>query len=51
MTYKGLVEHRGEQNCRRFIASHMNQDLLDRRAGLEMECAEDGKVVSVINFH
>jgi ribonuclease BN (tRNA processing enzyme) len=47
MTYKDLVEHRGDLNCRRIIATHMSQDLLDRRTGLELECAEDGKVVTV----
>ena len=47
MTYKDLVEHRGHLNCRRIIATHMSQDLLNRRAGLELECAEDGKVVIV----
>lgn len=47
MTYKDLVKHRGDLNCRRIIATHMSQDLLDRRAGLKLECAADGKVVTV----
>jgi ribonuclease BN (tRNA processing enzyme) len=47
MTYQDLVEHRGDLNCRRIIATHMSQDLLDRRADLEMECAEDGKVIAL----
>ena len=51
MTYKDLAAQHSEQTCRRFISTHMNQDLLYRRTGLEMECAEDGKVVSVNNLH
>ena len=51
MTYKDLAAQHSEQTCRRLIATHMNQDLLYRRTGLEMECTEDGKVVSVNNLH
>jgi hypothetical protein len=33
--------------CRRLIVTHMNEDMLRRRDTLEVETAEDGKVVDV----
>jgi ribonuclease BN (tRNA processing enzyme) len=42
-----LLRHRAELDCRRLIATHMSEDMLRRRAALEVETAEDGKVVEV----
>jgi ribonuclease BN (tRNA processing enzyme) len=42
-----LLRHRAELGCRRLIVTHMSEDMLRRRAGLEVETAEDGKVVDV----
>src|SRR5262245_24444046 len=42
-----LLRHRGELDCRRLIVTHMNEDMLRRRAALDVETAEDGKVVDV----
>ena len=39
-----LLKHRGELDCRRLIVTHMSEDML-RRDRLEVETAEDGKVV------
>jgi ribonuclease BN (tRNA processing enzyme) len=42
-----LLRHRAELDCRRLIVTHMNEDMLARRDVLEVETAEDGKVVDV----
>jgi hypothetical protein len=42
-----LLRHRPELDCRRLIVTHMNEDMLRRRDTLEVETAEDGKVVDV----
>jgi ribonuclease BN (tRNA processing enzyme) len=40
-----LLKHQPELDCRRLIVTHMSEDMLRRRDGLEVETAEDGKVV------
>jgi ribonuclease BN (tRNA processing enzyme) len=40
-----LLKHRAELDCRRLIVTHMSEDMLRRRDSLEVETAEDGKVV------
>jgi ribonuclease BN (tRNA processing enzyme) len=42
-----LLKHRSELDCRRLIVTHMNEDMLRRRDGLEVETAEDGMVVGL----
>ena len=42
-----LLRHRPELDCRRLIVTHMSEDMLRHRAALEVETAEDGKVVEV----
>ena len=42
-----LLRHRSELDCRRLIVTHMSEDMLRRRDTLEVETAEDGKVVDV----
>ena len=42
-----LLGHRSELECRRLIVTHMSEDMLRRRDALEVETAEDGKVVVV----
>ncbi len=42
-----LLGHRAELECRRLIVTHMGEDMLRRRDTLEVETAEDGKVVVV----
>ncbi len=39
------MEYRHDLNCPRIIATHMSQDMLDRLNSLELEYAEDGKVI------
>lgn len=47
MSYQTLMDHRSKLNCRRIIATHMSQDMLDRLNSLELEYAEDGKVIGL----
>jgi ribonuclease BN (tRNA processing enzyme) len=42
-----LLRHRARLECRRLIVTHMNEDMLRRRDALDVETAEDGKVVVV----
>jgi ribonuclease BN (tRNA processing enzyme) len=42
-----LLRHRARLDCRRLIVTHMNEDMLQRRDGLDVETADDGKVVVV----
>ena len=42
-----LLRHRAELDCRRLIVTHMSEDMLRRRDALDVETAEDGKVVDV----
>ena len=42
-----LLRHRAELDCRRLIVTHMSEDMLRRRDALEVETAEDGKLVVV----
>jgi ribonuclease BN (tRNA processing enzyme) len=42
-----LLRHRARLECRRLIVTHMNEDMLRRRDALNIETAEDGKVVVV----
>ena len=45
LNYQTLIDHRNQLNCKRIIVTHMSQDMLDRRDSLELETAEDGKVI------
>jgi len=42
-----LLRHRAELDCRRLVVTHMSEDMLRRLDGLEVETAEDGKLVVV----
>ena len=47
LDYRTLCEHRQRLGCRRLILTHMSRDMLDRLGEVDVECAEDGLVVSV----
>lgn len=47
LDYMTLRKHRAEISCRRLIVTHMSQDMLDRRADVVEECAEDGMQVAI----
>jgi len=39
------MEHRARLGCRRLILTHMSRDMLQRLQQVEVDWAEDGKVV------
>ena len=43
--YQTLMNYRTELECRRLILTHMNDDMLHKLGGLDIEGAEDGKTV------
>jgi len=45
LDFQTLMEHRAELRCRRLILTHMNDDMLQRLGGVDIEWAEDGKSV------
>jgi ribonuclease BN (tRNA processing enzyme) len=45
LDYRTLAEHRGALGCRRLVVTHMNEDMLRRVEDLDVEAANDGKVV------
>jgi len=42
-----LLSHRAQLDCRRLVVTHMSEDMLQRLDGLEVEAAEDGKLMVV----
>lgn len=47
LDYKTILNHRSQLGCRRIILTHMNEDLLRQLGKLDLEWAEDGKVISL----
>jgi ribonuclease BN (tRNA processing enzyme) len=45
LDYQTLVRHRSEIECPRIIVTHMSSDMLQRLHEVDVEFAEDGKVV------
>jgi ribonuclease BN (tRNA processing enzyme) len=45
LDYQTLINHRSELECRKLILTHMNGDMLHRLGSLDVEGAEDGKIV------
>ncbi len=45
LDYQTLTKHRAELECRKLILTHMNEDMLHRLGSLDVEGAEDGKMV------
>ncbi len=43
--YQTLMNHRPELECRRLILTHMNDEMLRQFGSLDVEGAEDGKIV------
>jgi len=42
-----LLSHRAQLDCRRLVVTHMSEDMLQRLDGLEVEAAEEGKLMVV----
>ena len=47
LNYQTLIDHRSDLNCKRIIATHMSQDMLDRLNSIGLEYAEDGKIIGL----
>jgi ribonuclease BN (tRNA processing enzyme) len=47
LDYRTLMSHRAELSCKRIILTHLGEEMLERVGGLEIEVAEDGKVVQI----
>ncbi len=45
LDYQTLMDHRTELECRKLIVTHMNEGMLHRLPSLDVEGADDGKVV------
>jgi ribonuclease BN (tRNA processing enzyme) len=44
---KTILEQRARLECGRIILTHMNRDMLSRLGGLDLESAEDGKILAL----
>ncbi len=47
LDYETLMSHREELGCRRLVLTHMSADMLARLDEIDVEWAEDGKVIVV----
>jgi ribonuclease BN (tRNA processing enzyme) len=45
--YQTLINRRKELGCKRLVLTHMSKDMLDRLDSLDVEYAEDGKVIAL----
>ena len=39
------MRHRSQLTCRRLVLTHMNEDMLRHLDAIDVEAAEDGKVI------
>jgi ribonuclease BN (tRNA processing enzyme) len=47
LDYRSLRARLHDLRCRHLILTHMNEDLLNRLSDVDVECAEDGKSITV----
>jgi phosphoribosyl 1,2-cyclic phosphodiesterase len=47
LDYQTLRENRQRLDCRRIVLTHMSADVLRRRSEAEVECANDGQVITL----
>jgi ribonuclease BN (tRNA processing enzyme) len=47
LDYRTLEAHRSELRCKRLVLTHMAEDMLQHRAEVEVECADDGMVITL----
>lgn len=45
LDYQTLLNQRDRLECKRLVVTHMNQDMLSRRDELEIDQAEDGRII------
>lgn len=47
LDYETLMKQRERLGCRRLVVTHMSADMLARLDGVELECAEDEKIITL----
>jgi ribonuclease BN (tRNA processing enzyme) len=47
LDYRTLAGHRPRLDCRRLVLTHMSAEMLDRRAEVDADCAEDGLIIAL----
>jgi len=47
LDYRTLRENRQRIDCRRIVLTHMSADMLSRRSEADVECADDGLVITL----
>jgi ribonuclease BN (tRNA processing enzyme) len=47
LDYRTLLDHRERLGCRRLVLTHMSEDMLRRVGELEVEYAEDGRIIEL----
>lgn len=47
LDYRTLKAHRPELRCKRLVLTHMAEDMFQHRAEVEVECADDGMVITL----
>ena len=47
LDYRTLLDQRGRLGCRRLVLTHMSEDMLRRVRHLEVEYAEDGRIIEL----
>jgi ribonuclease BN (tRNA processing enzyme) len=45
LDYRTLRDQRERLECRRLVLTHMSQDVLGRVSEIEIDCAEDGRII------
>ncbi|HHO74834.1 MAG TPA: MBL fold metallo-hydrolase [Deltaproteobacteria bacterium] len=45
--YRTLMQNRWNLSCKRIVLTHMNDSVLRRKDSLELECAEDGMIITL----
>jgi ribonuclease BN (tRNA processing enzyme) len=47
LNYRTLMSHREKFSCKRMILTHMGEEMLQEAGNLEVEVAEDGKIINI----
>ena len=47
LDFRTLQAHRSELRCRRMVLTHLSADMLRHRSEVDVECADDGMIISL----
>lgn len=47
LDYKTLIKHKNRFSCKKIILNHLGEEMLSRLKELEIDCAEDGQVITI----